>query len=107
MSARFKAAIGAAGLALVASAILAVGPAEAATSCESTLQEREQTGLNAFRAGAICTRIDSNRRVRAWLIRDGGPDYYSQYFNRTNVYHFTNWYTCYAGCRDAYQVAPA
>ncbi|WP_454860193.1 hypothetical protein [Promicromonospora soli] len=43
--------------------------------------------------------------MRAQLIRDGGPDYFSSYFTTENKGYATGWYTCYAGCTAGYQVA--
>lgn len=107
MSIRSKLTIAAFGVALLTSSAVALGEsAAAASTCSSILQEQDQPGLNAFRAGARCSRIDANRKVRAWLVRDGGPDYYSQYFTRTNTYYYSGWYTCYLGCHDSYQVVP-
>jgi hypothetical protein len=87
---------------LTAGVAMAAAPASA-TSCNSWLNEKEVTGLNQFQAGAQCSDIDGDRKVRAQLVRDGGPDYFSSYFTTENKAYRTSYYTCYAGCTDAWQ----
>lgn len=84
-----------------------VTPAFAAyADCDHALGHRSVTGPDLYRAGAYCYQVGRDSKVRAWLQRDGGPDYYSVWFTGTYIWRYTNWYTCYAGCDDSYQVSP-
>lgn len=73
--------------------------------CDSTLQHKAQTGLDAYRAGAYCYQVGVDSKVRAQLVRNGGLDAYSVWFTGEYVWRYTAWHTCYAGCTDGYQVA--
>ncbi|GHH76455.1 hypothetical protein [Promicromonospora soli] len=92
---------------LVLSAGVAVAAAPAsATSCNSWRgQKVNDHGLDSFRAGAACTEINSNHKVRAQLVRDAAKDKFSDYFTTENKSYYSVWVTCYAGCSDDYQVA--
>lgn len=74
-------------------------------NCSASKQEKEVTGLNQFRARAKCTSLQGDSKARPKLIRDGGPDYTGPYFTTLNKYYYTGWYTCYAGCSAAYEIA--
>jgi hypothetical protein len=50
------------------------------------------------RAGALCSRLGSDTKFRAKLVRNLGPDYTSSYSTQTYVWVYTGWYTCYSGC---------
>lgn len=91
-------------MALTAGAV-AAAPA-AASNCSSALHKKVvDLGRDHFRASATCSSISGDHKVRAKLIRDGGPDYHSSWFTTENKRYYTSWYTCYAGCRAGYEVA--
>jgi len=74
-------------------------------ACGAWKDEKDVLGPNVFRANAQCSRIDSDTKVRAKLVRAGGPDYYSSW---TTVEYYTvstKWYTCYSGCYATFEVA--
>lgn len=103
--------ITAAALALVGVTTAALGivvpstPAHAVyADCNTRLEHRAQTGLDAYRAGAYCYQIGADTKVQAHLVRNGGPDYYSVWFTGTYIWRNTNWATCYAGCHDTYEI---
>lgn len=74
-------------------------------NCSASLQEDEVFGPNKFRARASCSSLQGDSKARAKLVRDGGPDYSGSYFTRLNTSYYTDWYTCYAGCRSAVEIA--
>jgi len=82
------------------------GPAYAATSCDDAREQKSQVGLDAYRAKTKCSSIQTNYKVRAKLIRNGGPDYTSQWFTQLNVWYYSGWYTCYQGCSAGHETAP-
>ncbi len=91
---------------LLGGGLVATATPASATNCNDYRSSQSSgLGYNEYRARATCSQIDGNRKVRAALIRSGGPDYYSQYFTRLNVSYYTGWYSCYAGCNSGYQVA--
>jgi hypothetical protein len=92
---------------VVPATILSVAtPASAVgASCTAVRQSKSQIGLDHHRARVICTRINSDTKVRAKLIRDGAKDYTSSWFTTEDKYYYTGYATCYAGCRAVYEVA--
>ena len=72
---------------------LVVLPAEAAsTSCTTSLQKRERDFLpDVRRAGAKCSMIAPDHKVRAKMVMGGSSDIYSAWFTRTNTYYWTRW----------------
>lgn len=60
--------IGSAGMVTDASVAEAAGG-----NCSAT----KQAYSNAYRARSICYSLSGGTRAKAWLIRNGGPDYYS------------------------------
>jgi hypothetical protein len=91
---------------LTAGVAVAAGPASAATDCNSWRnQEVINNAPDKFRAGAACTEIASDRKVRAQLNMNNAPDKYSSYFTTENKSYYTSWTTCLSGCTHGYQVA--
>ncbi|GHH76458.1 hypothetical protein [Promicromonospora soli] len=89
---------------LTAGVTMAAAPASA-TSCSSHLDREDRpNALDGFRAGASCSDINGNHKVRAQLIRDGGTDNESSWFTTENKTYHTVWTTCYLGCDDDYEV---
>nr|WP_296073054.1 hypothetical protein [uncultured Actinoplanes sp.] len=56
------------------------------------------------RAGAMCSRLGSDTKFRAKLVRNLGPDYTSSYSTQTYVWVYTGWYTCYSGCHASVEL---
>lgn len=69
-------------------------------NCDSHL---DQSG-SYYRAGASCSSLSGDSEARAQLVRNWGPDYYSQWFNDLFVTYHSGWYTCWQGCTDAVQI---
>lgn len=88
------------GLVAVATPANAVGG-----NCSASKQENDVFGPNEYRSRASCSSLQGDSRARPKLIRDGGPDYTGPYFTTLNKYYYTGWYTCYAGCTAAYEIA--
>lgn len=63
--------------------------------CITTLQNGS---AGTHRAGALCSRLGSDTKFRAKLVRNLGPDYTSSWSTQTYVWKYTGWWTCYAGC---------
>jgi hypothetical protein len=81
------------GLAVVSAlAVAGATPAHAVTSCSSTLQKQVRDWApDNYRAGASCSAIDANKRVRAKLTVGGSSDLYSSWFTARNTWYFTAW----------------
>lgn len=80
-----------------------MGPAPAFAVGGDCTSKKETSGLNN-RGGALCTSLQADSRARPKLIRELGPDYHGDYFTALNVWRYTDWYTCYAGCEGAYEI---
>ncbi len=95
-----------AGLMAVSAGVSVAAAPAFATTCSSD-KERDEVplDLDKFRATASCSTINASHKVRAKLIRDGGPDYESSWFTTENKTYRTSWVTCYAGCSDSYEIA--
>ena len=94
-----------AGLTL-ASTLLVAAPANAVyAACGAWREEKDVLGPNVYRANVTCSRIDSDTKVRAKLVRDAGPDYESGWITQEYEYGRTGWWTCYAGCHATFEVA--
>ena len=73
-------------------------------SCSSWTETRSRSGLDEHRAVVRCTSVNSDSKVRATLDRAGAPDGHSGWLKSAGTAS-TGWYTCYAGCRDRYDIA--
>lgn len=94
-----------AGLTL-ASTLMVAAPANAVyAACGAWREENDVFGPNTFRAGVHCSRIDSDTKVRAILVRDVGVDYESGWITAEYAYAYTGWRTCWSGCHAIFQVA--
>jgi hypothetical protein len=89
-----------AGLMVLTAGVAAAAPASAATTCHNWLEKREVAGQNQVRAGAICTDMGSNDRVRLVLVRESLPNRYSPWLIENTAYS-TGWVTCPSVC-DAF-----
>lgn len=86
-------------LILAIALFVSAAPAKAVGGdCTSRREGNPQVGLDKFRAGAMCYSLQLDSRARAKLNRNGGPDYHSSWFTRLGTWHWSGWYTCYAGC---------
>lgn len=100
-----KTALLTAGLTL-ASTLLITSPANAVyAACGAWREEQDVIGPNKFRAAVTCSRIDSDTKVRAKLVRDAGPDYESSWMTAEHATVRTGYWTCYSGCYATYEVA--
>jgi hypothetical protein len=73
--------------------------------CSADKEIEVKVGLDNNRARAVCYSLDGDSKARPKLIRNGGPDYSGSYFTALWTYFYTGWYTCYAGCSGAYELA--
>lgn len=90
---------------LFASVALLDSPANAVSaSCTAVKQTESGPGLDSHRARAICSRIASDTKVRAKLVRNAANDYEGSWFTTINKYYYSGWATCYAGCSARYDV---
>jgi hypothetical protein len=92
--------------ATAAMSIVTVSPAGAVgANCISDREKKNHTlQLDEFRAKAYCYSINSDTKVRAKLVRNGGPDYTGVWFTGEYIWRYTGWYTCYSGCWDTYEL---
>ena len=90
----------------LASTLMIAAPANAVyAACGAWREEKDVFGPNKFRANVSCSRIDSDTKVRAKLVRDDGPDYYSSWTTVEYSTQSTSWWTCYSGCYATFEVA--
>lgn len=100
-----RAAVLVAGLTL-ASTLLVAAPAGAVyAACGAWKEEKDVLGPNVYRAVVTCSRIDSDTKVRAKLVRNNGPDYESGWITQEYEYARTGYWTCYSGCYATFEVA--
>lgn len=85
--------------------LVSATPASAGNICSASLEQFSQIGLDMYRAVASCSDLTPDYKARPKLVRDGGPDYTGPWFTRLNATYATDAYTCYLGCRAAYEVA--
>ena len=86
--------------------LMVAAPANAVyAACGAWREEKDVFGPNKFRANVSCSRIDSDTKVRAKLVRDDGPDYYSSWTTVEYSTQSTGWWTCYSGCYATFEVA--
>lgn len=89
-----------------ATGALVSSPADATSaSCKSNIYKKNlDYRTDEYRAGAYCSYVASDTKVRAKLVRNGGPDYTGVWFTGEYIWRYTPWKTCYAGCWDKYEV---
>lgn len=94
------------GLLVVAGgAYLNTAPAAAVGgSCRDYLSRYSRTGLDQYAARSTCSSLEGDSKARAVLVRDGGPDYYSDWFTRLDTSYYTKKYTCYIDCHSDTQI---
>jgi hypothetical protein len=73
--------------------------------CNAVKEVDGRIGLDGHRARAWCDSLNADSRARPKLIRNGGPDYTGPYFTAIRTNYYTKWYSCYAGCSAAYEIA--
>jgi|tagenome__1003787_1003787.scaffolds.fasta_scaffold18512870_2 hypothetical protein len=93
-------------VAALASTLLVAAPANAVyAACGAWREEKDVLGPNVYRAAVTCSRIDSDTKVRAKLVRTAGPDYESDWTTKEYATVHTGYWTCYSGCYATFEVA--
>src|SRR3954470_4928874 len=99
MSRSFRKTAVLASVTALASTLLVAAPANAVyASCGAWRETQDVLGPDKYRAVVTCSRIDSDTKVRAKLVRAAGPDYESDWMTQEHATVATRWWTCYSGC---------
>lgn len=91
--------------AVATTGFVAISPANAlSANCKSNIYKENHFTGDTYYAGAYCYSVGSDTKVRAKLVRVGGPDAEGVWFTGTYIWRYSPKKTCYLGCRDSYDL---